>query len=642
MSNTSSSQPISLVAEQFIMVNASMQQAYVLDPSLGNKPFVVFQHGQDLMVAFTDGSQLLIKHFSPNAGVLHITTETGEILKITSDFQVNQTLNSTHTTNKNVDATDGRTLDHTLPILSDNQVIYSQGDEGELVKLLETLPTLGSSEELALIQQLQELEPAAGGFLLGPLLGIGLGVGALAAGSSGSNSSTGPILAESPPINPEQTKPDIIPPNVMGVEITSSEGAIKSFLNAEDTVQFTLSFNEAVVIDMTNGRPELALNIGGEIVNASYKSGSGSMYLVFSCSIFQGNNDHDGISIEANGLGLNGAIITDLAGNKATTQSLSYSQVQSNQEFKVDTEVEKPLVSEIVPIDTGARLHGTGEAGALITIQGFKDSKGTYTETKTAKVGDDYLWTLDLDSDLPVDFMDPLKLTIWQADIASNISNNIPINFYHHGSQNMNGADGEDLMIGNDVENLIHAYEGNDTVFGGDAADRLHGDEGDDTLYGQKHGDMLFGGKGNDILIGGMGEDFLHGGAGSDAFVFDSKLLTNQYGHADVIVDFNISQTDMLWLDASIFESLTLGKIYEDQFVSSNTGSVKALDADDFLLYDQTNGKLYYDADGSNMAIPAILFASFDDTIAASFDASFDANLDNSPIELNNSHFVVI
>jgi Ca2+-binding RTX toxin-like protein len=59
------------------------------------------------------------------------------------------------------------------------------------------------------------------------------------------------------------------------------------------------------------------------------------------------------------------------------------------------------------------------------------------------------------------------------------------------------GAEGEDDLIGVDVENL----------FGGAA---------DDELYGDERGNMLGGGGGNDHLIAGAGHDSLSGGPGVD------------------------------------------------------------------------------------------------------------------------------
>ena len=74
------------------------------------------------------------------------------------------------------------------------------------------------------------------------------------------------------------------------------------------------------------------------------------------------------------------------------------------------------------------------------------------------------------------------------------------------GIENAHGADGDDILKGNNARNV------------------LSGSHGNDELDGQG---------GNDVLNGGAGDDVLTGGAGFDRFVFD-----NDDG-ADVITDFN-------------------------------------------------------------------------------------------------------
>ncbi|MEA2352917.1 MAG: hypothetical protein QOJ14_1331, partial [Thermoleophilaceae bacterium] len=60
--------------------------------------------------------------------------------------------------------------------------------------------------------------------------------------------------------------------------------------------------------------------------------------------------------------------------------------------------------------------------------------------------------------------------------------------------------------------------DGNDRLFGGGGADTLYGAGGNDTLTGGKGGDSLFGGGGKDKLIGGGGPDKLVGGGGVNTY----------------------------------------------------------------------------------------------------------------------------
>lgn len=80
------------------------------------------------------------------------------------------------------------------------------------------------------------------------------------------------------------------------------------------------------------------------------------------------------------------------------------------------------------------------------------------------------------------------------------------------------GGDGNDVLTGGKLSDLLDGGNGNDTLIGNAGVDFLFGGMGDDTLKGGKHGDFLFGGPGRDQLDGGEGLDWLFGGFGRDAF----------------------------------------------------------------------------------------------------------------------------
>lgn len=137
-----------------------------------------------------------------------------------------------------------------------------------------------------------------------------------------------------------------------------------------------------------------------------------------------------------------------------------------------------------------------------------------------------------------------------------------------------------------------------DTLTGSAGADRLDGDGFGNRIIGNAGNDVIRGYAGNDKLWGGLGNDVLYGGAGKDAFVFGTKL--NRKTNLDRIADFNVAD-DTLWLDDAIFTKL--GKGTEARPVKLNkaffTIGSKAKDTNDFLVYDNKRGVLYYDADGS-------------------------------------------
>ena len=73
------------------------------------------------------------------------------------------------------------------------------------------------------------------------------------------------------------------------------------------------------------------------------------------------------------------------------------------------------------------------------------------------------------------------------------------------------------------IENIV-GTGGNDILIGNNADNILLGDAGNDILDGGAGGDTLYGGAGDDILDGGAGSDTLHGGAGDDTFKFNEII----------------------------------------------------------------------------------------------------------------------
>jgi hypothetical protein len=77
-------------------------------------------------------------------------------------------------------------------------------------------------------------------------------------------------------------------------------------------------------------------------------------------------------------------------------------------------------------------------------------------------------------------------------------------------------TEGDDIIYGDEQDNVLSGAGGNDQIYGLEGADTLNGDLGNDLLYGADGEDALNGGDGNDTLYGGQGDDVLSGGAGSD------------------------------------------------------------------------------------------------------------------------------
>jgi Ca2+-binding RTX toxin-like protein len=132
---------------------------------------------------------------------------------------------------------------------------------------------------------------------------------------------------------------------------------------------------------------------------------------------------------------------------------------------------------------------------------------------------------------------------------------------------------------------------------------------GDDRVYGGTDDDTLTGGSGADRLAGGEGSDILRGGAGKDTFVFDTKPTKKT--NLDTIADFSVKD-DNIQLDHTVFTRLELktGTLKKGHF----TVGSKAKDKNDYVVYDDKKGVLYYDQDGSGRK-KAVAIAELDPSL---------------------------
>jgi Ca2+-binding RTX toxin-like protein len=152
-----------------------------------------------------------------------------------------------------------------------------------------------------------------------------------------------------------------------------------------------------------------------------------------------------------------------------------------------------------------------------------------------------------------------------------------------------------DHTLADNVEHLYLNVATAATLTGNELANSLRGHAGDDTLGGLS---------GNDTLNGGLGNDTLSAGDGRDSIRFDSLL--NALTNIDTITDFTVAD-DTIQLENAVFASLTTtGTLALGSFRLGKA----AVDANDYLIYDDATGALYYDADGNGVAA-AVQFAAF-------------------------------
>ena len=204
----------------------------------------------------------------------------------------------------------------------------------------------------------------------------------------------------------------------------------------------------------------------------------------------------------------------------------------------------------------------------------------------------------------------------------------------------INGTSGNDVLAGTAAAETFFGFAGNDTVVGGGGGgnDTIHGGDGRDSIEfksaatsgivvdwasglittdsatigfssieriaGGNFGDLIVGNfeaqnltgqGGSDTLQGGGGNDTLWGNSGDDFFVYGES----DPAHADRISDF-VSGSDTIQLDDGAFANLgALGAFAAEdgRFWASSTGT--AHDASDRVLYNTSNGNLFYDPDGT-------------------------------------------
>jgi ELWxxDGT repeat protein len=155
------------------------------------------------------------------------------------------------------------------------------------------------------------------------------------------------------------------------------------------------------------------------------------------------------------------------------------------------------------------------------------------------------------------------------------------------------GTLGNDVLNGSSLADEILGLDGNDRIFGGQGNDILLGGNGNDTLLGDF---------GDDQLYGGLGRDTLTGGNGQDNFYLNDALTRNS---SDIITDFNAASGDKIFISRREFGLTQAEGVLEA--TSFQLGS-SATTSNQRFIYNQNNGALLFDADGTG-ATNAVLIA---------------------------------
>ena len=133
-------------------------------------------------------------------------------------------------------------------------------------------------------------------------------------------------------------------PSIEMLSFTSSPG-LDGFYARGDDIRVTVDFSESVTV---TGVPELTLNVGGQYPTATYLSGSPGVAMLFRYQVADGDEDANGVSIDAGVIALpsSATIIATASGGAAT---VTHGVMADQAGHKVDG---------VVPVLQGATASG--------------------------------------------------------------------------------------------------------------------------------------------------------------------------------------------------------------------------------------------------------------------------------------------
>ena len=200
--------------------------------------------------------------------------------------------------------------------------------------------------------------------------------------------------------DPEQLVDGTIP-IVAGVAISSTTGPYA----ADEVIELTAAFSEAVTVDVSSGTPQIPLTVGGTTRQAVYTGGSDTENLVFSYTVVAADRDDDGVEVTLNTLTASGGTIRDAAGNDAL---LDHAAIVATAANRVDTTV--PTVST-------ATIH----TNLLMLIYNEP------LDESSVPAPTDYTLTRTLESDATVSTVNPDRVTIDGTTVALELPISVEI-----------------------------------------------------------------------------------------------------------------------------------------------------------------------------------------------------------------------
>ena len=180
-----------------------------------------------------------------------------------------------------------------------------------------------------------------------------------------------------------------------------------------EELAFTVTFDEAVIVDITGERPALVFRLGGADVHALYKEGSGTVILTFAYTVLDGASDGDGLA-GADIIDMGSGTMRDRAGNDVPDSVLNALRAPSLGSIFIDgvrpglnqvtgsaatykgddTVVLTAVFNEPVIIDTSSGTPalnltvGSAEVVAIYTGGGTSSPEHSFTYTVSAGEND--------------------------------------------------------------------------------------------------------------------------------------------------------------------------------------------------------------------------------------------------------------
>ena len=184
------------------------------------------------------------------------------------------------------------------------------------------------------------------------------------------------------------------PPKIVTVQVTSNPMATGDTYGRGETIEITVTFDNAVTVDTSGGTPRIAFHLDGGLRWAVYSSGSGGTALVFTYTVLADDRAVNGILLRGDQFDLFGGTIRD-ATDPIVDATLTYADPGLQSGHKVD--------GSLTTADATLSALALSDVTLVPT---FVSSTETYTATVGNSVTETTVTATPTQSDATVAFKD--------------------------------------------------------------------------------------------------------------------------------------------------------------------------------------------------------------------------------------------